>query len=114
MTTANLPPFYKYARLSRYLLVAGAILLVVNVGLVNGTIFNLSTRQSLSDQLETKQAQIVGLESEYLRLAAGVTMERALALGFRDAAGATTFVRSDAHPVVALSEGVGAGTIARP
>lgn len=103
MTATHFTRFHTYRRLFCGLACLVAVLIAGNLYLVSGTVFRGVARERASEALETQQASMVALETQYLELSSGVTLERALALGFRDAAGATTFVHAQTGaPVVAV------------
>ncbi|MCC6290968.1 hypothetical protein IT398_02795 [Candidatus Nomurabacteria bacterium] len=101
MTAVNLNIFLRRRRLFFILAFTALSFLVGYLYLVNSTVFALVSREKLVTILAAKQGAVVSLESEYLTLASGVTMERAIELGFRDAAKETIF--ADASPLPVLS-----------
>src|SRR6185436_12925338 len=104
MTAAHLNLFYTYRRLFRVLACLVSVLVVGNLYLVSATVFRGVAREQATKALETQQGEMVTLETEYLNLSTNLTLDRALAMGFHDAASATTFVRAEpaGAPVVAV------------
>lgn len=100
MTAVNLNIFYRRRRLFFIFSSTALCLLVTYLYLVNSTVFALVSREKLGSALAAKQGTVVSLESEYLTLASGVTMERAIELGFRDAAKETIFAHVSALPTL--------------
>ena len=107
MTVNTLNTLYTRQRLFWRCSAIAVSLLASYLYLVNSTVFNLVAREQLLATLSQTGNQVVALESEYLALSGSVTMERARALGFHDAADNTIFVELPAvTPVVALGRAV--------
>lgn len=102
MTAGNITKIYRQERLFKKLTVGVVALLALYVFLVNSVIFNLVGRQRALDNLAASQSSVVALETEYLTLSAGATLDRAYQLGFHDAAGKIIFARPLAGVVVAF------------
>ncbi|MEK7650535.1 MAG: hypothetical protein AAB364_01535 [Patescibacteria group bacterium] len=103
MTAGNINKIYQQERLFKQLASGVVALFVLYICLVNSVVFNLVGRQRALDDLATRQSAVVSLETEYLALSGGVTLDRAYALGFHDAAGSVIFARPLAGGVVALN-----------
>ena len=100
MTAVNLNIFYQRRKFFFIFSAAALCFLVAYLYLVNSTVFVLVSREKLENALAAKQGTVVSLEAEYLTLASGVTMERAIGLGFRDAARETIFAQVSALPTL--------------
>lgn len=72
--------------------------------LVNQVVFDLASRGNLSYERSTLVSELGRLEAEYLELIDQITIEQALALGFEEAGGRSSFL-SVSPIVLALNGG---------
>ena len=105
MTATNLNIFYSRQRLFRYFSGTVLGLALAYLYLVNNTVFTLVSREKIAAELTERQNAVIALETEYLTISNGITLERATALGFHDAAKETIFVRAPETPVLSYVGG---------
>jgi hypothetical protein len=69
---------------------------------VNQTVWNVAERQAMVNQMRTYSANMAALETEYMTQSAALTMERAYALGFKEASYSKTVFVKKSLPAVAF------------
>jgi hypothetical protein len=103
MTAAHLNLFHFYRRFFYTLVGLAVILVVVNLYMISQTVFSGVAREQAVKALADQRGEMVALETEYLNRSADLTIEKAVSMGFRDAASVTTFVHAETGaPVVAV------------
>lgn len=100
--------YFDTTRLFWFLSFSLVVLVALYFTFVNLAVFHTARREAALQEARSVSGEIAELEFSYLRLESGLTLDKALALGFENVEDRTTFVfmKSDLGGTQALAQNV--------